>query len=1251
MSKEFVIKNGLLVQGGNTNQITGSLMVSTFVNSPRFIGEFTGSLYGTASYWNSSSVVAILNNKQWQIDTGSMLPVTSSQAISASYAVNAENTLISGSNYDITASQATSASYSPVEPDYSASVASMFVVKTGDTMTGALTAPAFTGSLTATNVSASMVSASSGIVSKLVVRGPTPAPYYSQIHVQPATANQDTAVMLESNRLSTTQRWFFGCGSGATPNTNNFRIYDLTIGADRFNIASGSGYVGVGRTDPVSLLSLGTGSITMPAINTNGFVMTGGPSFTSTGGSNGKILFPATGNIDTVSDLYFRDGTNTWMTIKPTGYVGIGNVTPQAKLHVQGNISCSNLIGTASYATSWLGSIAYTSNANATDYNWDRTIFIPEYHSLLYAADKRFVVSASVVSGSGWLTYTPELLFNSKYEEVGNRIQSGSIVKLNIDLTGRNEVSAIIYPYGYLYLTFYYDRQPSGIQGRIKRNDGTWFPMTNTGNLGNQYFGLYRLSYDYFNYATEIEVTITSSATVESWLQEIEWWNRRTGNSMECTVRKSVPNTVYGNLTFNNAVNSASVVIRTTGQCNATGWTSSLFGTASFANMARSSSYALTASYAVVTQVTQSVGSVVSASWASSSISASYTAYAGNATSASYALSATNAVNATYATVAVSSNTANTAALADTATNAVYADSAVTASHSINGITASYAHHSNTSEEAIFADEAGSATTATNATSASYASSADSANATRLFVDTTAFAGTFHPLMVAAVGGMVDVYADSDAAFTYNPSTNTLTVPSMMGTASQAISSSYWNSSSIAVILNNKQWNLETGSTIPITSSCAVSASWSPTQGSVTSASYAIFADTSKTSSYWDSSSVATILNNKQNNIATGSTLPITASHATKATFVSVNNDTGNTNQYLWTSNDTSGLLSPETAGDITINPTTKILTATSSWSTNAATANNANYVGTTNDVSTNGERYPLFAADAASTYQAVYGSKTKLIYNPSNGSLTASKFNGNLQGTASQATNAYNAANADYATYSGYAETVSTYINGDNSNQSVPFVATTTGNNELLTDTNFYYNPSFNILTVPTVEGNLNGTANTASYVLNTNIEGPNADSIAAFGTNKKMTTVAVTKTELGYVAGVTSAIQTQLNNKQAKIATGSNMPVTASWATNLVGGGSSNVKAGTADIVNDFVGGDVSTPWTYSVVFGTAYGDTNYAITLAAGTGFGGGWGNANGWRWQNKATTGFDIILPATGGLPPGNVDWVTTPYANS
>jgi hypothetical protein len=130
-------------------------------------------------------------------------------------------------------------------------------------------------------------------------------------------------------------------------------------------------------------------------------------------------------------------------------------------------------------------------------------------------------------------------------------------------------------------------------------------------------------------------------------------------------------------------------------------FTGSLQGTASYADTATTSSYALnstSASYSLV---------ATSASYALNSTSASYSLVA---TSASYALNATTSSYALFATSASQASNANTA------TSASYSLVATSASYALNSTSASYALNATTAASAT------SASFANNTTSASFAS-------------------------------------------------------------------------------------------------------------------------------------------------------------------------------------------------------------------------------------------------------------------------------------------------------------------------------------------------------------------------------------------------------------------------------------------------------------------------------------------------------------------------------------------------
>ena len=98
----------------------------------------------------------------------------------------------------------------------------------------------------------------------LQIVGDAPSPNYSLLDLKPSVgaANLGSSVGLESRYLSTTQNWFWS-GRRRTPNTNNFRIVDITAGnLDRININT-SGNVGIGtKTQGGRLVVKGVGTTT-----------------------------------------------------------------------------------------------------------------------------------------------------------------------------------------------------------------------------------------------------------------------------------------------------------------------------------------------------------------------------------------------------------------------------------------------------------------------------------------------------------------------------------------------------------------------------------------------------------------------------------------------------------------------------------------------------------------------------------------------------------------------------------------------------------------------------------------------------------------------------------------------------------------------------------------------------------------------------------------------------------------------------
>jgi hypothetical protein len=167
--------------------------------------------------------------------------------------------------------------------------------------------------------------------------------------------------------------------------------------------------------------------------------------------------------------------------------------------------------------------------------------------------------------------------------------------------------------------------------------------------------------------------------------------------------------------TFNPSTNR---LIINNGQVIATGFTGSLFGTASWANNATNAS---TASWA---------SNVNTASWASNALTASW---ATNVNTASWAQTSSHALNAFTASWASNINTASWATNATNASTASWASNintaswAQSASHALNARTASWASNVNTASWANNATNASTASWASNINTASWAQTASHA--------------------------------------------------------------------------------------------------------------------------------------------------------------------------------------------------------------------------------------------------------------------------------------------------------------------------------------------------------------------------------------------------------------------------------------------------------------------------------------------------------------------------------------------
>jgi hypothetical protein len=432
-----------------------------------------------------------------------------------------------------------------------------------------------------------------------------------------------------------------------------------------------------------------------------------------------------------------------------------------------------------------------------------------------------------------------------------------------------------------------------------------------------------------------------------------------------------------------------------------------------------SSSYAATASYAILSQNASTAnistyaidaGNAVSSSRA---ISASYANVAAIALSApssvssSYALNAFNAVTASYILRAV---TASFAVLANQATTATRANTAGTATSSLfantatNATSASFATTATSATSASFASRAA---TATNTTSASYALNASNAT-------TASFATRAN---VSDLSVLAERAFASDTATTATTATQAISASMATNalTASRSISASYalnsTNAATASYVLRavSASHALQSNNTIHAdrasTAGTATSSLFATTAESATSASYALNAFNAVTASYVlnaVNSSFATLAQFATESIrattagtATSSLFANTATTATSASYA-LNANNAVTASYVETILTSSFSISSSHADRAsrattasfafnTINADSALSSLTASFATRAANASNANFASVAG--------YTDNALSASIAVSAIYSREATFAYNSNSSSyaLTAS--------------------------------------------------------------------------------------------------------------------------------------------------------------------------------------------------------------------------------------------------------------------
>jgi hypothetical protein len=376
--------------------------------------------------------------------------------------------------------------------------------------------------------------------------------------------------------------------------------------------------------------------------------------------------------------------------------------------------------------------------------------------------------------------------------------------------------------------------------------------------------------------------------------------------------------------------------------------------------------------------------------------------------------------------------------------------------------------------------------------------STNSVNTQNVNITSTDSAGTYYPTFVGATSGNNPELVDSN--MTYNPSTNTLTVGTLVGAVSGNITNavtsdkvviasnvadnqSYYPtfvtgsvSSSLPVLTGTMRYNpfSDTFTATNITATGTLSGTFTGTIATATTANNVKIAQTASTDDFYPmfASTYATtstpvygdqdLKYNPSTNTLTVPTLTATVINGTASNAVNAENvynsgigTPGNYGiAYFGTNAIGNATLSSDISNHLTYNPDTNVLSATGSITAASMTINGT------------GTALSLPSATAISA---------------PNATISASQFSGALSGTATTANNVKvdaSAANTDlFLTFSD---------------------STTSASTALKADADLKYNPLSNTLAVPnlTVGGTITGTVATATTATGVNITAESSSS-----------------------------------------------------------------------------------------------------------------------------------------------------------
>ena len=261
-------------------------------------------------------------------------------------------------------------------------------------------------------------------------------------------------------------------------------------------------------------------------------------TFISSEGVNGNYTTPSTSATSTSPALYGQ--------IKETSIVFIQDVQ---KIWTHGKLYDCSTPDLSTYLTAedLAPFVKYNDYLmpNNVFYNKHTQFGISYLNNALYAADKRFNVNLT-----GFNSNTSNVLFDGNYE-TSRIINAGGTGKVTISNNGNGIIDG--YPYGFIYVTFYYDYVPESISMRAYCNYEPhgigWHDLPLKEVSGDQQ-GVFCFKNSLFN-VSDIEINIKAKSNTACYLSQIDWClNRAQLLNYPAVTKFAIPQTMYGDYTF-----------------------------------------------------------------------------------------------------------------------------------------------------------------------------------------------------------------------------------------------------------------------------------------------------------------------------------------------------------------------------------------------------------------------------------------------------------------------------------------------------------------------------------------------------------------------------------------------------------------------------------------------------------------------------------------------------------------------------